>query len=184
MEVVIKNTEDRMRKCIDSFKKELSGIRTGRASAALVENIIVDYYGTPCPIKQLANISTPEAKQIMIQPFDKGSIGDIDRAIQKSGLGIMPKLDGALIRIILPALTEERRKDLVKGIKKHLEEAKVAIRNVRRDAHDEVKAKKDKKEFTEDQAKHLESEIQKLTDRDIAESEKLVVLKEKEIMEI
>lgn len=181
---ISKKADERMKKTLESFRKELASIRTGRASAALVENLLVDYYGTPTPLKSLANISTPEAKQIAIQPYDKGAVQEIDKALQKADLGAMPKVDGTMIRVILPPLTEERRKDLVKTIKKHLEESKVSFRNIRRDAMDEAKQKKDKKEMTEDQEKALEAEIQKLTDREIQEAEKLVALKEKEIMEV
>ena len=181
---ILKKADERMRKTIDSFRKELSSIRTGRASVALVENINVEYYGTQTPIKQLANLSTPDPKQIAIQPYDKSALVEIDKALQKSDLGVMPKVDGGIIRVILPPLTEERRKDLVKLIKKHSEDSKVSIRNIRRDAIEEAKAKKDKKQITEDQEKHVESEIQKTVDRHTQEIEKLVASKEKEVMEV
>ncbi len=184
MEEIIKKTQDRMNKAIEAFRKELSSIRTGRASTALVDNIHVEYYGSMVPLKQLANLSTPEPKQIMIQPFDKNAVSAIDKALQKADLGVMPKIDGTVIRIILPPMTEERRKELVKNIKKHAEDAKVAIRNIRRDAIDEAKKEKDAKKLTEDQLKHLDSEIQKLTDKETAEIERLVSLKEKEVMEV
>jgi len=181
---IMKKTKDRMGKTIETFRKELSSIRTGRASAALVENIHIDYYGTSVPLKQVANISTPESKQIAIQPYDKGAVTAIDKALQQADLGAMPKVEGMLIRVILPQMTEERRRDLVKTIKKHSEEAKVAIRNIRRDSIDEVKTQKDSRKFTEDQVKHFDQEIQKLTDNEISGIDKLVVLKEKEVMEV
>lgn len=184
MEEIIKRAQDKMNKSIEALRKELSSIRTGRATPALIENIHVDYYGASTPIKQLANISIPESKQILIQPYDKGSVADIDRALQKADLGAMPKLEGSTIRIILPPLTEERRKDIVKNFKKFSEETKIAIRNIRREFIDEIKAKKEKKEYTEDQVKHLDTEVQKLTDKEIANIESLIVLKEKEIMEV
>jgi ribosome recycling factor len=184
MEEITKKTQDRMNKALDSFRKELSSIRTGRANAALVDNVHVDYYGTSTPLKQLANIATPESKQITIQPFDKGAVQAIDKALQQADLGAMPKVEGTLIRIILPPMTEERRKDLVKAIKKHAEDAKVAIRNIRRDSIDEAKKQKDAKKITEDQAKHLDTEIQKLTDNETASIDRLVAQKEKEVMEV
>lgn len=181
---ILKKADDRMKKTIEAFRKELSSIRTGRASAALVENILVEYYGTQTPIKQLANLSTPDPKQIAIQPYDKGSGAEIDKALQKADLGAMPKVDGGIIRIILPPLTEERRRDLVKLIKKHSEDSKISIRNIRRDAIEEAKAKKAKKELTEDQEKHIETEIQKTVERHSQEIDRLVVSKEKEVMEV
>ena len=181
---ILKKADDRMKKTIESFRKDLSSIRTGRASVALVENINVEYYGTQTPIKQLANLSTPDPKQIAIQPYDKSALAEIDKTLQKADLGAMPKVDGGIIRVILPPLTEERRKDLVKLIKKHSEDSKVSIRNIRRDAIEEAKAKKNKKEITEDQEKHVESEIQKTVERHTQEIEKLVASKEKEVMEV
>lgn len=184
MDEIIKKTQERMGKALDAFRKELSSIRTGRASAALVDNIHVDYYGSSVPLKQIANIATPESKQLTIQPFDKGAVSAIDKALQQADLGAMPKVEGTLIRVILPPMTEERRKDLVKAIKKHSEDAKVAVRNIRRDSIDETKKQKDAKKITEDQAKHLDQEIQKLTDSETAGIDKLVSLKEKEVMEV
>lgn len=180
----IKKTEDRMKKSIENFRKELSAVRTGRASPAIVENIHIDYYGASTPLRQLANISTPDPKQILIQPYDKGAVQGIDKALQQADLGAMPKVEGTLIRILLPPMTEERRKDLIKTLKKHSEDTKVAVRNIRREAIDEAKIKKDKKELTEDQEKHLDQEIQKITDREIQEADKLLAMKEKELMEV
>ncbi len=184
VEETIKKTDEKMKKSIESFRKELSSIRTGRSSVALVDNIHVDYYGASTPLKSLANISTPDPKQIMIQPFDKSVVSEIDKALQKADLGAMPKVEGTLIRVILPPMTEERRKELVKNIKKHSEDTKVALRNIRRDSIDGMKAKKATKEITEDQEKHLEAEIQKITDRESQEIDRLVQLKEKELMEV
>lgn len=184
MNEIAKKAEDRMKKTLESFRKELASIRTGRASAALVDNVHINYYGSNVPLKQLASISIPEPKQIAIMPYDKGIITEIDKTLQKEDLGAMPKIDGNIIRIILPPLTEERRKDLVKILKKHSEDAKVALRSIRRDAIEEGKISKDKKAITEDQEKHLDQEIQRLTEKESQEIDRMVLAKEKEIMEI
>lgn len=184
MQEIIKQADEKMKKCLEAFRKELSSVRTGRASVSLVDNVHVTYYGSSVPLKQIASISTPESKQIAIQPFDKSIIGEIDKALQKEDLGAMPKIDGTIIRIILPPLTEERRKDLVKVIKKHSEDSKISLRNIRRDAIEEGKAQKDKKSITEDQEKHLDSEIKKLLDGKSQEVDRMILIKEKEILEI
>lgn len=184
MNEIAKKAEDRMKKTLEAFRKELASIRTGRASAALVDNVHVNYYGSSVPLKQLASISIPEPKQIAIMPYDKGIMAEIDKTLQKEDLGAMPKIDGNIIRIILPPLTEERRKDLVKILKKHSEDAKVALRSIRRDAIEEGKISKDKKAITEDQEKHLDQEIQKLIEKESQEIDRMVAVKEKEIMEI
>ena len=181
---IIKDTEAKMKKAIDVLKQKYSAVRTGRASAALVEHLKVEYYGAQTPLQQLAGISVPEAHTITIQAYDKGAVKDIEKAIQKSELGVTPKTEGGVIRLNLPPLTEERRKELVKVVKKESEEAKVILRNIRREGIDAIKAGKDKKEITEDIAKMKEDEIQKLVDRETLEIEKVLAAKEKEIMEI
>jgi ribosome recycling factor len=181
---IIKDTEAKMKKAVDVLRQKFAAVRTGRASAAMVEHIRVEYYGTQVPLQQLAGISVPEAHTIALTPYDKTAVKEIEKAIQKSELGITPKVDGGFIRLIFPTLTEERRKDLVKVIKKEEEEAKVIIRNLRRDGMEQLKAAKDKKEISEDIVKMKEEELQKLTDREILEMNKVLALKEKEIMEV
>ena len=174
-------TEDKMKKAIDAFRKTMSGIRTGRASPALVDGITVEYYGTQMTMKQVANISVPEPRSIVIQPFDKSAMQEIEKAIMKSDLGVSPKTESGLIRLHMPPLTEERRKDLVKLIKKNGEEARIVLRNIRRDALDGIK--KDASS-PEDAKKKHEDTIQKLVVRYTAEIDKILTDKEKEIMEV
>ena len=178
------DVEERMNKTIGVLRSDFQTIRTGKASPSLLDRIQVDYYGSPTPINQLANISTPEARMLVIQPWDKSAISAIEKAILKSDLGITPTSDGIVIRLVLPQLTQENRKDLVKRVKKKGEEAKVSVRNIRRDGNDELKDKKKSKEITEDESKGAQENIQKLTDKFIAEVDKLVDNKEKEIMEV
>ena len=180
MESVKKSAEDRMKKTIKALKEEFNTIRTGRASASLFDKVMVEYYGTPTPMNQVANISIPEARLIVIQPFDKNALNDIEKAIQTSELSLNPNNDGKVIRINIPPLTEERRKDLVKQAKNIGEQSRVAIRNIRRDVNDQVK----KSDFTEDEQKKGVDEIQKLTDQYIKEIGEVIDEKEKEIMEI
>lgn len=180
----VKDAENKMKKAIDAFKKNLAGIRTGRAAPGLIDHILVEYYGTQVPLKQIASISVPEPRQLAVQPFDKSAMQGIEKAILKSDLGINPKVEGGMIRLMLPQLTEERRRDLIKIIKKENEEAKVSIRNIRRDAMDALKTAKDKKEITEDIQKAKETELQKVTDRETSEIDKLSTQKEKEILEV
>lgn len=184
MSEVTKNAEAKMKKAIEALRKNLSGIRTGRASPALVEHLMVEYYGTQCPLQQLAGISIPEPRTISIQPYDKGAVKEIEKAIMKSDLGLSPKTDAGVIRLNLPQLTEERRKELVKLTKKEAEESKVALRNIRREAMDQLKAQKESKLLTEDALKMEEDELQKLTDRHTQETDKMFKAKEKEIMEV
>ncbi|EPD52719.1 ribosome recycling factor [Paenisporosarcina sp. FSL H8-0542] len=181
---VIDQTKERMTKAIQALSRELSTIRAGRASASLLDKIFVDYYGAPTPINQIAGIATPEARLLTIQPYDKTALGDIEKAIQKSDLGISPSNDGTLIRIAIPALTEERRKDLVKLVKKEAEEAKVGIRNIRRDANDELKKLEKKSEITEDDLRGFSENVQKLTDDYIVQIDQVAKDKEKEILEV
>ncbi|NOU93399.1 ribosome recycling factor [Paenibacillus sp. LMG 31456] len=178
-----KSAEDRMDKAISSLKKDLSSLRAGRATPALLDRVQVEYYGAMTPISQLANINTPDSRTLMIQPWDKSSVSAIEKAIMKSDLGITPSNDGSMIRIVIPALTEERRADLVKMTRKFGEEAKVAIRNVRRDANDDIK-KLEKNGISEDESRKHQEDIQKFTDKYIGEVEKVLGSKEKEIMEV
>lgn len=182
-EAVKKNAEERMEKAIGALKRDLSSLRAGRATPALLDRIQVEYYGAPTPVAQLANVNTPDSRTLFIQPWDKSSIAAIEKAIMKSDLGLTPQNDGASIRITIPPLTEERRADLVKMTKKFGEEAKVAIRNIRRDANDDVK-KMEKTTISEDESRRHQEDIQKATDRFIAEVDKVLVAKEKEIMEV
>lgn len=178
-----KSAEERMEKAIASLKKELASLRAGRAAPALLDRVQVDYYGSMTPVNQLANINTPDSRTIMIQPWDKSSLAAIEKAILKSELGLTPSNDGSSIRLSIPPLTEERRSDLVKMTKKYGEEAKVAIRNIRRDANDDVK-KLEKSTISEDESRRHQDDIQKSTDKYIAEIDKVLAAKEKEIMEV
>lgn len=184
MKEILSQTEDKMNHVIESTRKDFAAVRTGRAAPALLDRLHIDYYGTPTPISQMANVSVPDARTLMIQPWDKTALSSIEKAIQKSDLGLVPNNDGSVIRINIPQLTEERRKDLVKLVKREAEEKKVAIRNIRRDANEHIKAKEKAKEITEDEVKKGIDDIQKLTDKFVAEVDKLLTLKEKEIMEV
>jgi ribosome recycling factor len=166
------------------LKKDLAALRAGRATPALLDKVVVEYYGSEMPVNQLANISTPDPRTLVIQPWDKSALAEIERAILKSDLGLTPSNDGNVIRINLPALTQERRAELVKVVKKTGEEAKVAIRNIRRDANDEIKKLEKNGDISEDESRRGQDEIQKLTDKFIQEADKVVAAKEKEIMEI
>lgn len=179
-----KPIEAKMVKTINVMKDEFAGIRAGRANPAVLDKVTVDYYGAPTPITQLGNITVPEARIIMIQPWEAKMLKEIEKAIQKSDIGINPNNDGKVLRLIFPPLTEERRKDLTKVIKKYGEETKVAVRAVRRDAMDQFKAQKKTGELTEDDLKGAEKDVQNLTDKYIAEIDKLVEAKEKEILEV
>ncbi len=174
----------RMDKAIAALENDYAAIRAGRANPALLDKITVDYYGTATPVPQVGSVSVPEARMLVIQPWDGSILGDIEKAILKSDLGLTPNNDGKVIRINFPALTEERRKELVKGISKRAEEAKVVIRGVRRDAIEEFKALKKKSEITEDDLKTAENDIQKLTDQYVKDIDSIAGKKEKEIMEI
>jgi len=181
-EAIHAETGVRMQKTIDTLKKDLSRIRTGRASPALLDGLTVDYYGSPMPINQVANISIPDARLIVIQPWEKSMISPIEKAIQASDLGLNPQSDGNMLRLPIPALSEERRQELFKTCKKTGEESKVAIRNVRRDANEKLKKAEKDKGVTQDEAKKGNDEIQKLTDRYIKLVDDTLVSKEKEIM--
>lgn len=179
-----KDIENKMSKAISALKEELVGVRAGRANPAILDKITVDYYGVPTPVNQLASISVPEARVIVIQPWEARLLKDIEKAIQKSDIGINPSNDGKVIRLVFPVPTEERRKELTRQVKKFGENAKIAVRNVRRDAIEEFKTQKKNSEITEDDLKVAENDVQKLTDKYIAEIDKVVELKEKEIMEV
>lgn len=179
-----KPTEEKMKKTINSLKENLAGLRAGRANPAILDKVSVDYYGVPTPISQLGNISVPEARVIIIQPWDTKVLREIEKAIQKSDIGINPNNDGKVIRLVFPVLTEERRKELTKVVKKDGEEAKVAIRSIRRDAIEHFKVQKKNGELTEDDLKTAEKDIQVITDKYIAEVDKIVEAKDKEILEV
>ena len=176
--------EEKMNKTISVFEENLSEIRAGRANPAILNKITVDYYGVPTPINQVAGISVPEARMILIQPWDMNLLKEIEKEILKSDIGINPNNDGKVIRLNFPELNEERRKEIVKDIRKLAEEAKVAIRSIRRDAMDEAKEKKKKSEITEDDLKNEENEIQKLTDKKVEEIDSMLASKEREVMSI
>lgn len=180
----ISAAKTRMEKAISSYTRELASIRAGRASASLLDKVSVEYYGAPTPINQVAGVSVPEARLLVIQPYDKTILGDIERAILKSDLGLNPSNDGSLIRIAIPALTEERRKELVKTVRKESEEAKIAIRNIRRDTNDDLKKLEKNGEITEDDLRGYSDDVQKMTDAHIAKIEDITKDKEKEIMEV
>lgn len=176
--------QGKMERTIDNLKERFSEVRAGRANPAILNKVKMDYYGTPTPINQVAGISVPEARMIVIQPWDASVLKQIEKAILASEIGINPNNDGKVIRLVFPELTEERRKDLVKEIKKYAEEAKVAVRNARRDGMDKAKAMQKDGEITEDELKGAETDIQKLTDKNIEEIDKILELKETEIMSI
>ncbi|MDR1047079.1 MAG: ribosome recycling factor [Treponema sp.] len=183
MSTVITDAEERMKKSLASLKDGFSAIRTGRASAALFDKIRVDYYGEKSPLSQVANISIPEARLVVIQPWDKALIGEIEKAIRSSELSLNPSNDGKVIRISIPPLTEERRGELVKLAKNQAEQSRVALRNIRRDGNEELKSLQKKGELTEDGEKQTEAELQKLTDNYIARINQTLAEKEKEITE-
>lgn len=176
--------EEKMRKSISVLKEELNTVRAGRANPALLDKLMVDYYGSPTPLKNISNISVPDPRTLMISPFDPKSVHDIEKAINIANLGINPSNDGKVIRLVIPAVTEERRKELIKVIRKYGEDAKVAIRNERRDANDELKKQEKSGELTEDDLKKSLEEVQKKTDKTIKDIDLIISEKEKEIMEV
>jgi ribosome recycling factor len=184
MKEIIKDAKERMSKSVEALNNEYRSLRTGRASAALFDKIRVDYYGQPTPLSQVSNISIPEARLVVIQPWDKNLISEIEKAIQKSELSLNPSNDGKVIRLSIPPLTEERRKDLVKVAKNTAENGRVAIRNIRRDAIDSLKEYEKEKMIGEDERKSGEQEIQKLTDEYVKEIGEILEQKEQEIMEV
>ena len=181
---VISAIEAKMARAVEIMERDFQGLRTGRASTSLVERLVVEYYGTPTPLNQIAGISVPEAHQIVIQPWDRSVLGAIEKAIQRSDIGLTPNVDGSVVRLNIPALTEERRRDIVKSVHRRMEEAKVEIRNHRRDAGDALK-KEEKDGSLGSDAAHRELEhLQKVTDRFIAEVDRLGAHKEHEVMEV
>lgn len=184
MDSILTSADEKMKKSIDAAKKMFASIRTGRASASLLDHIVVEYYGTNTPLKQLANISVPESRTLVIQPYDKNSIKDIEKAIQKSDLGINPTSEGGVVRLNLPQPTQERRNELVKVVRKESENAKIAVRNIRKDILTEIKTRSDAEKWSEDKKKNEEAEVQKLTDKYISEIDKLLSAKETEIMQV
>lgn len=184
MDSQLLEAEERMEKAVASLDKDFSKLRTGRASTSLVDGIKADYYGTPTAINQMASVAVPDSRTLTIQPWDKGGFSVIEKAILKSDLGLTPINDGKIIRISIPPLTEERRKELVKVSRKYGEEAKVAVRNVRRDVNDSLKKSEKNKEITEDDLKRATDEVQKLTDKYVRVIDSKCAAKEKEIMEI
>lgn len=176
--------EEKMKKALEVLRKEYASLRAGRATPALLDKIMVDYYGTPSPVNQVANISVPEPRMIVIQPWEKTMLAPIEKAIMKSDLGLSPNSDGVVIRLSIPQLTQERRLELVKVIHKKAEDDRVAVRNLRRDANESVKKLEKDKTISEDESKKATEEIQKLTDKYVKEIDQVMVAKEKEIMEV
>lgn len=181
---IIEKAQERFQQSHQALGREFASIRAGRANASLLDRISVEYYGAPTPLNQLASITVPEARVLLITPFDKSVLKEIERAINESDLGINPANDGSVIRLVIPALTEETRRDLAKDVKKVGENAKVAIRNIRRDAMDEAKKQEKNKEITEDELKSLEKEIQKVTDEAVKHIDQMTANKEKELLEV
>jgi len=182
MQTVLKDVEARMNVALEALAREFATVRTGRASTSLLDPIRVDYYGNPTPISQMASVSTPDARTVVIQPWEGGQIGAIEKAIQKSDLGLTPVNDGKLIRLTMPTPTEERRKQLVKTIAKMAEDARVAVRNVRREANEKLKAVARDKKTSEDEERRAHDQVQKTTDRFIAKVDELLKKKEQEIL--
>jgi ribosome recycling factor len=178
------DVEHRMKSAVEALQRDLATVRTGRASPALLESLKVDYYDTPTPLNQVANIHATDSRTLTIQPWDRKTLGDIEKAIQKSDLGLNPNNDGQVIRLIIPPLTEERRRDMVKVVHKKVDDGKIAVRNCRRDGHDRLRAEEKRKEISEDELKRGTERLQKLTDRYIDEMDKVGHAKETEIMEV
>ena len=181
---VLSATERKMARAVEAMERDFQGLRTGRASTSLVDRLVVEYYGTPPPLNQLAGISVPEAHQIVIQPWDRGVLGAIEKAIQKSDIGLMPNVDGAVVRLNIPPLTEERRRDIVKSVHKRMEEARVEIRNLRREANDTIRKEERDGDLGTDAAHKEVETLQKVTDRFVAEVDAAGAHKEHEVMEV
>ena len=181
---ILDDQEERMKKTLEGLRKDYGTLRAGRAAPSLLDKVTVDYYGTPTPVNQLANVTVPEPRMIMIKPWDKKSLKDIEKAIMKSDLGLMPNSDGSVIRLAIPQLTQERRKELVKIVGKKAEEAKVAMRNIRRDGNEAIKKLEKGKQITEDDRKEAQEDIQKLLDKYIKLVDSTKASKEKEVMEV
>lgn len=181
---IMLDLEERMDKALEALQHEFATIRTGRANASLLDGIMVDYYGAPTPVAQMATVSVPEPRMLMIQPWDKSTLKDIEKAIQMSDLGLVPNNDGSLIRLNIPQLTEERRKELVKLVHKRTEDARIAVRNIRRDGNDSLKKEEKKDGISEDQVKKAMDDVQTLTDKKMEEIDHLMAAKEKEVLEV
>ena len=181
---LISQHEEKMDKTIEALKRDFASVRTGRASTTLLDRVMIDYYGAPTPVKQVANVSAPEPRLITIVPWERKMLGDIEKAILKSDLGLNPNNDGTMSRLEIPQLTEERRKELSKKVGKIAEDSKVVIRNIRRDANEAIKKMEKKKEITEDESKEGQNNIQKLTDKKIKTIDEMKAKKEKEVMEV
>ncbi len=181
---IIKSAEEKLGKTLESLKKDYGTLRAGRATPSLLDKVTVDYYGTPTPVNQIANVTVPEPRMIVIKPYDRGSLKDVERAIQKSDLGLTPNNDGTTIRLAIPQPTQERRKELAKVVAKKAEDAKVAMRNIRRDANEAIKKLEKSKEITEDERKEAQDKIQKLLDKNIKLVDDTKTTKEKEVMEV
>jgi ribosome recycling factor len=180
IDLILEDTKERMNKAIESYRRDLSTVRTGRANPNMLDRVMVSYYNTPTPINQIAGISVVEGRQLVIKPYDKTTLKDIEHGIYEADLGLTPQNDGEIIRIMVPALTEERRKEFVKNVWKFAENAKIAIRNIRRDSNDEIK----KVDVSEDQIKSGQESVQKLTDRFVKEIDEIGKVKEKDIMTV
>ena len=184
VEEILSDTDSRMQKSTEALKRELNAIRTGRASPALVESLMVDYYGVPTPLNQLASVSVPEARVLMIQPWDKQALKDVEKSILKSDLGLTPNNDGNAVRINIPLLTEERRRDLAKLVRRKVEEAHVAVRNVRRDSLERFREMEKAKDVSQDEGKRAQDQLQKLTDAYISQTDTQREEKESEVLEV
>ena len=182
--MILDDANDRMQKAIEAYQRDLATVRTGRATPAMLDRVMVNYYGSPTPINQMAGVSVVEGRQLVIKPYDKSALKDIEHGIYEADLGLTPQNDGEIIRITVPALTEERRKEFVKNVWKFAEHAKVAVRNIRRDANDFVKKQNKAGDLNEDQAKDEEDKVQKMTDKYIKQIDEAVDAKSKEIMTV
>lgn len=181
---VFNSAEHRMKRAVEILQRDLANIRAGRASPALLDRVLVDYYGTPTPITSLATVSVPEPRMLVIQPWDRSSLPAVEKAIQKSDLGLNPSSDGTVIRLVLPQLTEERRRELVKQVHRRAEEGRVAIRNIRRESHDELKKLEKEHHISEDELRRSSERLQKLTDSFIAQIDEIARRKEQEVLEV
>ncbi|MBL1227474.1 ribosome recycling factor [Enterococcus sp. BWR-S5] len=181
---ILATAQEKMKKAEQNLQRELGQIRAGRANASLLDRITVEYYGAPTPVNQLAGITIPEARILMITPFDKNSLEDIEKALQASDIGISPTNDGNVIRLVIPQLTEERRKELTKDVRKEAENAKVAVRNVRRDAMDDLKKQQKNGDITEDELRGFEKDVQKITDDSVKNIDQIAADKEKELLDV
>jgi ribosome recycling factor len=181
---ILADAERKMGRAVEAMERDFQTLRTGRASTSLVERLLVDYYGTQTPLNQLASISVPESHQIVIQPWDRGVIGAIEKAIQKSDIGLTPNVDGTLVRLNIPQLTEDRRRDIVKSVHKRMEEARVEIRNIRREAADALKKEERDGDVGTDESRRQLDQLQKITDRVIADVDRLGDVKEQEVLEV